>query len=130
MTELKWNDYEVIECFGVLPTVDEYKVDYHFKKEIEGLTLELSIWPLESLIALSLFRGGCEQPMFSMWFVVRDRLRYVNDKRGSYLLFEDVVTVKPARGYYLDDGDVFDRAIFPAVRDLTLNPDPIQIIFE
>lgn len=130
MHDLKWSDYQVIECLGVLPTVDEYKVDYSFKKESGGLTLELSVWPLESLVALSLFRNGYEHQFYSIWFVVRDRVRYINDKRGSYLNFEDIVIVKPTRGYYLDQGDVFDRAFWRGMINLVLSPEPIRISFE
>lgn len=129
MPELVWNEHEVIECLGVLPVSDEYKTEYYFEVANGGLRLKISLWPIESLLACSLFEKSGNTPVTSVWFVVRKHLIYVNDKRGSFLRFEDIVIVRPARGYYLYEGDVFDRSKFGQSVSLELHPDPLSLRF-
>jgi hypothetical protein len=95
MTELKWNEYEFIECLGVLPEVDEYETGHHFRVEKDGLLLTLSIWRYECLFELSLFQSGRENPLINFYLSVRDEARFINDKRGSYLSFGDCLIVPP-----------------------------------
>src|SRR5687767_13037886 len=109
MPELKWNEYEVIECLGVLPEIDDYNIGHHFKIERNGLILEMSIWQYESLIAISLYQTGNKNPFITFWFVVRDEIRYINDKRGYFLEFNNLLVVKK-RSYYIEEGDVFDES--------------------
>ena len=123
MPELKWNDYEVIECLGVLPEIDDYSTGHHFKVEKSGLMLEMSIWQYESLIAISLYQTISEKPFITLWFVVRDKIRYINDKRGSFLEFTDFLIVKN-RAYYIEEGDVFVESKFPMKLNLELTIEP------
>lgn len=123
MPQLKWNEYEVIECLGVLPEVDDYNTKHHFKVEKNGLILEISIWQYESLLAISLYQTENEMPFITLWFVVRDKIRYVNYKRGSFLEFADFLLVKN-RGYYIEEGDVFVKSKFPLKLNLELTVEP------
>ncbi|CAN5438554.1 hypothetical protein BH10ACI2_BH10ACI2_01810 [soil metagenome] len=130
MSKLQWNDYEVIECLGLAPGIDDYDTGYHFTKENKGLRLDMSIWPFESLVVLSLFSAGLDRAVLTIWFVVRESLHHVHDKRGNYLRFANIVVVRPSRSYYLTQGDVFDNTKWPPSVDLILMPDPFQIYFE
>ena len=123
MPELKWNEYEFIECLGVLPEVEDYSTKHHFKIEKNGLILEISIWQYESLITISLYKTENEIPFISLCFVVRDKIRYVNYKRGSFLEFADFLLVKN-RGYYIEEGDVFVKSKFPMKLSLELTVEP------
>lgn len=123
MPELKWNEYEIIECLGVLPTVDDYNTGHHFKLEKNGLFLKMSIWQYESLIAASLYQSGKENPFITFWFVVRDEIRYINDKRGSFLRFGNFLIVEN-RAYYIEQGDVFEESKFPMKLNLELTVEP------
>jgi hypothetical protein len=112
MPELKWNQYDFIECLGVLPEVEEYETNHFFKLEKDGLILEMTIWQYESLIAVSLIQKEAEKPFLTFFFVVRDEIKFRNDKESSYLEFIDSVIV-PLRFYHLSQGDVFNKANYP-----------------
>jgi hypothetical protein len=38
---LVWNEYDFVECLGVLPEVGDYETSHFYKVEKEGLRLEL-----------------------------------------------------------------------------------------
>lgn len=123
MPELKWNEYEIIECLSVLPEIDDYNTGHHFKVEKNNLILKMSIWQHESLIAISLYQTGNENPFMIFWFVVRDEIRYINDKRGSFLEFSNFLIIKN-RSYYIEQGDVFEESKFPIKLNLELTIEP------
>jgi hypothetical protein len=65
MPELKWKEYEFIEC------------------------LVVSIWQYDCLFEISLYQTSKEDSFISFHLSVRDKVVFVNDKRGSYLRFQD-----------------------------------------
>lgn len=91
MPLLDWDPTDVIECLEVVPDEEEYRVRYGFSYCCEGLRLRLGVWPLESLVALSICREGVEQAIVTFWFYVLDRIRQVKHTSESCLLFERVV---------------------------------------
>ena len=93
MPELNWNEYEFVECLGVLPEVDGYETRHHFRVEQDSLTLLLSVWQYDSLFEISLYQSGNENPFISFHLAVREQVKFVNDKRGSYLSFQDCLVV-------------------------------------
>lgn len=123
MPELRWNEYEVIECLDVLPKVDDYKTGHHFKVEKNGLILEMSIWQIESFLTISLFQEKTDNPFLTIWFVVRDEIRYIKTKHSSLLEFSDFLIIKN-RGYYIEEGDVFVESKFPMKLNLELTVEP------
>ncbi len=123
MPELRWSEHGVIECLGVLPDIDDYNTGHHFKLENKGLILEMSIWQHESLIAASIYQTGKGNPLITLWFVVRNQIRYINDKRGSFLEFSDFLFVKD-RAYYIEEGDIFEEQKFPMRLNLELAVEP------
>lgn len=123
MPELKWNEYDFVECLGVLPEIDDYNTGHHFKVERNDLILEMSVWQHESLIALSLYQTEKRNSFLTVWFVVRGKIQYINDKRGSFLEFNDFFIVKN-RGYYIEEGDVFEEPKFPMKLNIELTIEP------
>lgn len=131
MPELKWNQYDFIECFGVLPIYEEeYDVFTLFEVKRENLKLELSVWQHESLFSISLFQNKEENPFIRFYFVVRDKVRFINDKRGRYLEFSDCIIVE-SRFYYIETGELFNNNSFPRHLNIELIVDPkIVVKFE
>ncbi|MEL6705472.1 MAG: hypothetical protein AAFU38_02940 [Bacteroidota bacterium] len=91
MPLLDWDPTDVIECLEVLPEAEEPGIDYGFSCTSDGTHLRLDVWPLESLVALSIYREGVEQAIVTFWFYVLDRIRQVKHTSGNCLLFERVV---------------------------------------
>ena len=88
MPEFVWNQYEFIECLGVLPEVDEeFGTCHTFKVERDGLRLELSVSEYDGDVYVSLYREGVGPPVFSMRLLGCDGARYVSDRRGEFIEF-------------------------------------------
>lgn len=86
MPQFVWNEYEFVECLGVVPEVDEY--DTHtFKVERDGLRLELNVSQYDGDVFLHIFREGVETPVFMMRLIDCAGARYVREKRGDFLEF-------------------------------------------
>lgn len=93
MPKLKWNVYDFVECLGVLPEIDDYETGHHFTIEKDDLNLVLSIWQYDGLFQISLYQSKIEIPIISFYLAVRDEVKYINDKRGSYLTFQNCSVV-------------------------------------
>lgn len=91
MPKLKWNEYDFVECLGVLSKFDEDWVEYSFEYRKDGLILEIFVRSYESLITIYLSQESAENPFIRLSFLVRDEVRYVNEKNSSYLEFRDCV---------------------------------------
>jgi hypothetical protein len=87
VSEFVWNEYEFVECLGVVPEVSEHDASHTFKVERDGLRLELNVSQYDGDVYLSLHREGIETPVFSMRLIDCDGARYVRDKRGDFLEF-------------------------------------------
>ncbi len=84
---LVWNEYEFVECLGVLPEVEEYETSHFFRVEKDGLRLLLSVFQYDGDVYLDLYREGIEPPLFSMRLIGCEGARYVNEKGGEWLEF-------------------------------------------
>ncbi len=84
---LVWNQYEFVECLGVLPEVEEYETCHSFRVERDGLRLSLTVFQYDGDVYLDLYREGVEPPVFSMRLLDCDGARYVSDKGGEHLEF-------------------------------------------
>jgi hypothetical protein len=87
MPEFVWNQYEFIECLGVLPAVEEYETHHSFAVEKDGLKLHLSVFQYAGDVYIDLYREGIETPAFSVRLLECEGARYVSDKGGEYLEF-------------------------------------------
>lgn len=103
MAELKWNEYDFVECLGVLSKFDEEWVEYSFNYKRDGLILEIFIKSYENLINIYLSQESAEEPFLRFSFLVRGEIRYVNEKNSAYLEFSDCII----SNYY--DSDFFDK---------------------
>jgi hypothetical protein len=124
MPELQWDELDFLECLGVVPEEGEYGTSYAYKLERNGLRLELSLWPFESMAGFSLYRETDALALFTFALAVRGNIRRVNDKRGDYLEFTNCIVVAD-RFSYLTIGNPFDRERFAAgtTLELFINPD-------
>ncbi|HWS87320.1 MAG TPA: hypothetical protein VN282_10165 [Pyrinomonadaceae bacterium] len=84
---LVWNQYEFIECLGVLPEVEEYETSHVFRVEKDGLSLLLTVFQYDGDVHLELCREGIEPPVFSMKLIGCEGARYVSGKGAEYLEF-------------------------------------------
>ena len=103
MHELKWNEYEFVECLGVLGNFDEDSVLYTFKTVKDDLVLEIVICHYESLVQIFLSQKNKNEPFFKISFLVRNEIRYVNEKKSSFLEFSDCIVAN----WY--DPELFDK---------------------
>jgi hypothetical protein len=108
MPELKWNENEVIECLGVLPEKEDFFESHNFKIQKDGLILEMTIWQYESLVALSIFKENNDKPFLTLYFIVRNEIKFINEKDFASLQFCDVVVV-PIRFWMYESPDLFDK---------------------
>lgn len=79
---LVWNEYEFIECLGVVPEIEEDATAHHFKISKDGLRLELSVFQYDGDVYLDLYREGIEASIFKMHLLDCAGARYVSDKNG------------------------------------------------
>ena len=85
---LVWNQYEFIECLGVLPEVGEYEVSHSFRVEKDGLRLDLTVFQYDGDVYLDLYRDGVETSVFYMRLIGCPGARYVKNRAGAdYLEF-------------------------------------------
>lgn len=106
MSELKWKEYEIIECLGVPPKFDEEWLEYAFEYFTDELVLELFIKPYDSFVAMYLRQKSEEKAFLEVSFRVRNEIRYVNEKSAAFLEFSDCVF----SNYY--HSELFDKKEF------------------
>jgi hypothetical protein len=87
MPEFVWNQYEFIECLGVLPAVEEYETHHSFEVEKDGLRLHLSVFQYGGDVYIDLYREGVEAAVFSVRLLESEGARYVSGKGGEFLEF-------------------------------------------
>jgi hypothetical protein len=107
MPELRWNEYDFLECFGVLPQLDEDTVFYFFKVELDNLILEINICHYESLVEIILSQKDNITPFLCLSFLVRNEIRFVNEKNVSFIEFSDCIITKSY------DSELFDKEKYP-----------------
>jgi len=86
MSELRWNEWEVVECLGVLPEIDETWHRWHkFRVEKDGLVLKVEVCEFLNLVSVELSRISDTEPLFYSLFFVRGEVSYQNEKKLNYL---------------------------------------------
>ncbi len=122
MPELICNEYEVIECLGVLPETEEFFTSHYFRLTKNELLLEITIWQHESCITISISKETDEKPFITIYFIVRDSLEFVNAKNFASLKFHNCVIVSSRFWMYQEDRkkNYFDKDIFPTELDIEL----------
>ena len=113
MPELKWNEYEVIECLGVLPEIDETWHRWHkFRVEKDGLVLKVEVCEFLNLIFVELSRISDTESLFYSLFFVGGEVKYKNEKNLTWLKLNNCIIVLE-EFTYSDNDNVFDKIKFP-----------------
>jgi hypothetical protein len=131
MPELNWDQTDFIECLEVLPQTNEYGTEQIFQLDREGLSLKVSVWPLESVVYLDLHRVNHEARIIGFALFVRGRVEHVKERSFEYLRFHDALPA-PSRFSYMDfSEDVHSTARSPYGLTVRLRTKPdIEIEFE
>ncbi len=79
MPKLKWNEYDFVECLGVLPEIDETWYRWHkFKVEKDNLVLKVEVCEYKNIVFVELSRNSDAEPLFYSSFFVRGEVSYQN----------------------------------------------------
>ena len=126
--ELRWDETDFLDCLEVFPEIDEdFYLSYVYKVTKLGMVLTVVVWPLESLVSMSLRQQEMQASLIEVALCVRGSVRYIKDKRGDYLEFPDCVFLPNITSPQLVE-DAFDRTISSCGATLQLAIKPhIQI---
>ena len=83
---LVWNDYDFVECLGVLPKIGDYETSHFYKVEKNGLRLEITLFQYDGDIYIELFQENFEYSIFQMRMLNCPGARYVKNKDGTEYL--------------------------------------------
>jgi len=87
MPEFSWEPLDFLELLGVIPEEEEYGTSYHYVLACSGLRLELTVWPLNADVALSLYASEQVTPIVNLRLLDCPGARVVQDKRGKFIEF-------------------------------------------
>jgi hypothetical protein len=115
MQRFVWNETDFIECLSVFPTVEECGVAHHFDLNRNGLRLLLSVYQLEAVVWISLYREGSNQPLFRVVLEDSPGVRLVRNRNG-----QDYIEFAPAKVF----GGRYDgETVIPMGIRLSVDPD-------
>jgi hypothetical protein len=60
MPEFVWNEYDFLECLGVIPTIEEYEISHTYTVERNGLILSLFIRQYDREISFTISRQNAK----------------------------------------------------------------------
>lgn len=63
---LEWNEYELIEFFGVLPEFSDPANSHSFEVCRDGIKLLVTLFDLEGAVYVSMWRDGVREPLFTV----------------------------------------------------------------
>jgi hypothetical protein len=120
---MKWDETDFLDCLEVFPEIEEDDVSYAYKVMKNGMVLTVVVWPWESLVLMSLRQQEMETSIIEILLCVREGVRYIKDKRGNYLEFQDCVFLPVGASHQLVE-DAFDKTRFGngAMVQLTIKP--------
>ena len=101
MPELNWNQTDLVEYLEVVPETNEFETEQLFTVQRNGLILQVSVWPLESVVYLDLSRVGSGTPLIGLALFVRGRVEYVKERDYECLRFHNALPA-PNRFSYMD----------------------------
>jgi hypothetical protein len=85
---LKWNEYEFIECLGVLPEIGQDGLSHFFRVEKDGLRLDLIVFQYDSDVRIEIYKQDLDAPIFQTQLMSCPSARYVSEKNErEYLEF-------------------------------------------
>ena len=107
MPELDWNPQDFLQCLVEVPEIEDYGTDYVYTTTRAGVTLELTVWPYESVVNFEITLMGQEKPLTTFTLAVRGPVQYKREKWGELLVFKHCLVV-PGRFYDIGWKDAFD----------------------
>jgi hypothetical protein len=123
MPQLDWSEYAFIECLEVLPAVEEHATEHRFEVVQSDLTLVLTLWQFESVVAIEVTRTGTGVPLIAFVLVVRGGTRHLKGPDAECIEFADAVVV-PSRFSYLEYQqqrvDLYDVKQMPGLESVRL----------
>lgn len=129
MPQLEWNEIDLLDYFEVEPTVLDEVVSHSYEVERNGLRLLLTVWQLESVVQVTLFRSESEAEIFTFAAYARGPVRRIDDQRGKFIEIGDCI-IAPNRFWYIEAGDVFNKGKYPASITIEIEVRPeIRIAF-
>ena len=112
MLSLKWTEYDLVECLGVLPEIDETWHKWHrFKVEKDNLVLKVEVCEYKNIVFVELSQNSDTEPLFYSFFCVRGKVSYQNEKNFNYLTLNDCL-IAFDEDTYTDNENVFDKVKF------------------
>src|SRR4028118_1299740 len=79
---IEWNEYELIEFFGILPHEDEDKTYLGFDVKKGDLRIKVTFFYYGSAIYIDIFQEGIERSIFHTQIDNPLSAHYVNQKNG------------------------------------------------
>jgi hypothetical protein len=123
MAQLDWKEHAFIECLEVLPAVEEYATKHAFQVVQPDLTVVVTLWQFESVVAIEVTRTGSSAPLITFVLVVRGSARHVKGPDTECIEFANAVIV-PSRFSYLEYRqkrvDVYDAKQMPGLDSVRL----------
>ena len=131
MPQLDWNPLEFLECLNVTPNFDEeYETFYQYILVQGDLRLVMTVFQYEQVVELFLEGVATGATVFRCALFVRGAVKFINDKRGKYLEFQNCA-IGANRFWYQTAPNVLDTEIFPYGQTLQLEMEPeMRIVFE
>jgi hypothetical protein len=87
MPEFVWDPTSLLEALGVAPIEDAEGICYLYKVLRQGVTLDLTIWPLDGDISIEVTCDQQAQPLMKVNLLSCPAVRVVRDRRGQYFEF-------------------------------------------
>lgn len=123
MPQLDWSEYAFIECLEVLPAVEEHATKHAFQLAQPDLTLVVTLWQFESVVAIEVTRTGSGAPLIAFALVVRGSARHLKGPSGECIEFTNAVIV-PSRFSYMEYRqkrvDLYDAKQMPGLDSVRL----------
>lgn len=123
MPELDWEPLDFLQCLGAVPETNEWDTNLVYEIKQSGVTLELVLWPNESVVAVSLTLDNQDKPMTSFTVMVGNPVLYKNEKWSEYLVFPECVIVL-SLFYHTQWHQVFDKDKYPERVEMELSVYP------
>ena len=103
MPELRWNQTDLLECFGVLPETEEYGTYFGYTVTRDGLELLATVRPYESVIDLRLRRENGTEDLLGFTLFVGGAVEYKREKKRDFVRVTSCRVVAD-RLYYMHEG--------------------------
>ena len=87
ITKFCWEPLDFLEALGVIPLEGEYGASFHYVVIRSPVRLELTVWPLNADVAVSLYCAPQVAPVLRLNLLDCPGARLVDDKRGKFIEF-------------------------------------------